>query len=65
MFKTLACAGAALAIAASASAHPLFDPPAANLPQVAAVPEPASWALMLIGMFGIGVALRRRSHVLG
>jgi len=28
-----------------------------------AVPEPASWALMLVGFAGIGVAARRRQHV--
>ena len=30
-----------------------------NLP---AVPEPASWALMLFGFFGLGATLRRRRH---
>jgi hypothetical protein len=25
-----------------------------------AVPEPATWAMMLIGFFGLGAALRRR-----
>ena len=27
---------------------------------VDAVPEPATWALMLVGFFGVGVAMRRR-----
>ena len=27
-----------------------------------AVPEPASWALMILGFFGIGLATRRRGH---
>jgi hypothetical protein len=27
-----------------------------------AVPEPATWAMMLIGFGGIGVAMRRRKH---
>jgi hypothetical protein len=27
---------------------------------IGAVPEPASWALMLLGFAGIGVAMRRR-----
>ena len=29
---------------------------------VAAVPEPATWAMMLLGFGGIGVAMRRRRH---
>lgn len=32
-------------------------------PRVAAVPEPASWALMLLGFGGVGMALRRRRVV--
>ena len=30
---------------------------------VAAVPEPAAWALMLVGFAGIGGAIRRRSSL--
>ena len=30
----------------------------------AAVPEPASWAMMLIGFAGIGAVLRRRRKVM-
>lgn len=29
---------------------------------VAAVPEPATWAMMLLGFFGVGLALRRRAN---
>ena len=32
--------------------------------QTAAVPEPATWAMMLIGFGGIGVSLRRRKRVM-
>ena len=28
-------------------------------PQTGAVPEPATWAMMLLGFFGIGAAIRR------
>ena len=28
-----------------------------------AVPEPATWGLMIIGMAGVGVAMRRRRSV--
>ncbi len=31
---------------------------------VAAVPEPASWALLLVGFVAVGAAARRRSHAL-
>jgi hypothetical protein len=32
---------------------------------LAAVPEPASWAMMLIGLCGVGMLLRRRTSSLG
>lgn len=32
-------------------------------PQAAAVPEPATWAMMLIGLGAVGYALRRRGKV--
>jgi hypothetical protein len=31
----------------------------------AAVPEPSSWAMMLIGFAGLGLAVRRRRHAVG
>jgi hypothetical protein len=31
--------------------------------QTVAVPEPATWAMMLLGFFGVGMALRRRQAV--
>ncbi len=41
---------------------PLGLPPAALLDGVSltTVPEPASWAMMILGFFGLGAALRRR-----
>ena len=35
----------------------------ANFATVAAVPEPGTWAMMLIGFGGMGIALRRRRNV--
>ncbi len=35
-----------------------------SLVQAAAVPEPATWAMMLIGFAGIGLASRRRRRVM-
>jgi hypothetical protein len=32
----------------------------ANLQSTGGVPEPASWAMMILGFFGLGEALRRR-----
>jgi hypothetical protein len=32
-------------------------------PSAAAVPEPMTWAMMLLGFGGIGMAMRRRRHV--
>jgi hypothetical protein len=48
-----------------------FNPTVTNLKQfrvqgsaiTASVPEPASWAMMIIGFGGIGAAMRRRRHV--
>lgn len=33
----------------------------ASVAQVAAVPEPSTWALMLLGFAGVGVAMRRQT----
>jgi hypothetical protein len=35
-----------------------------SLTVVRTVPEPATWAMMLLGFFGLGTALRRRRAVL-
>lgn len=43
----------------------LSDPLPPTLPGVAAVPEPATWAMMILGFFGVGVALRRRARQRG
>jgi hypothetical protein len=40
------------------------NPPANSLPDVQAVPEPASWALMILGFGAAGVVLRRRRAAL-
>ena len=34
-----------------------------SVQQAAAVPEPATWAMMLIGFGGIGASLRRRKRL--
>ena len=41
-----------------------FAPNDRNFQASAAVPEPASWALMIMGFGGLGVALRRRRSLL-
>jgi hypothetical protein len=33
--------------------------------EVAAIPEPASWALMIMGFGGVGAAIRSRRRTLG
>lgn len=41
---------------------PIFSPPPTNTPPLIlppAVPEPATWAMMLLGFLGLGVQLRR------
>ena len=35
-----------------------------TVPSLSAVPEPASWALMLVGFFGLGAAVRRRRNLM-
>lgn len=51
---------------AGLTAQGLFDPTPASVWGAAAyigtgaVPEPATWAMMLLGFGGVGVALRRR-----
>ena len=34
--------------------------PVGNLPGLASVPEPAAWSMMLIGLGGLGTAMRAR-----
>jgi len=36
----------------------------ANFASAAAVPEPASWAMLMLGLFGLGAVLRRRGGAL-
>ena len=60
----LLTAAAVLSLSTAASANPvdkrfLHTRPVPN--GIAAVPEPAAWSLMLVGMFGVGIALRRRT----
>ncbi len=46
-------------------APPLVVPPTPTptpTPPVAAVPEPSTWMTMMIGLFGLGIALRRRGQ---
>ena len=43
---------------------PVLPPPVVTIPEVpivTPVPEPGTWALMLLGFFGIGIAVRRRN----
>ena len=43
---------------------PVLPPPVVTLPElpiVTPVPEPGTWALMLLGFFGIGIAVRRKN----
>ena len=42
---------------------PDFDVTGVNFSVTAAVPEPATWAVMLLGFAGLGAALRRRRAV--
>ena len=42
-----------------------WSPQRANLPAAAAVPEPATWAMMLIGIAALGLALRMRHRKAG
>lgn len=44
----------------SGGANCCFGPAIDNVSIANAVPEPATWALMLTGFFGLGTALRRQ-----
>ncbi len=48
-----------MASPASASLHPIVQQPIA---QVSAVPEPATWAMLIVGVAFIGFAMRRRTR---
>lgn len=48
------------AVFALGLASPAF---AQSVDGIGAVPEPASWAMMLIGFGSIGIALRRRRQI--
>jgi hypothetical protein len=41
----------------------ISDPPGL-LPVTSAVPEPATWAMLILGFFAVGAAMRRRRSVL-
>jgi hypothetical protein len=45
-----------------ASGNPTNETMIISDQSVSAVPEPASWAMMLVGFLGMGIALRRRSR---
>jgi PEP-CTERM motif len=50
---------------AEAAPQDIGGPPLPGVPvvePVAAVPEPATWAMLLVGLGGIGATLRRRRH---
>ena len=38
--------------------------PVGNLPGLASVPEPAAWSMMLIGLGGLGTAMRARRRAM-
>lgn len=37
-------------------------PPVVTNPGIPGVPEPATWAMMILGFFGVGTAIRRRAR---
>jgi PEP-CTERM motif len=41
---------------------PAFTPAPPSDPIVSAVPEPATWAMLILGFFAVGVAVRRRGR---
>ena len=64
MIRFLGVTLAGLAISTAASARPTFFGMGSHIvPRVAGVPEPSTWAMMLVGMLGVGYALRRRAKV--
>lgn len=59
---TFLASGSSTVLSFAASNQPpgFFGPALDNVSVAAAVPEPATWAMMLTGFFGLGVIARRR-----
>lgn len=53
-----------VAVALTSDSDVIFDSNGAHLPGTSAAPEPATWAMLLVGFFGLGGVLRRRRTIL-